>query len=64
VCCRIHQHGAIVDDRVAIVGHAILARHVVIGDAARRQILADPDLTVIAIGRNVAFRNVAAKARP
>ena len=42
----IDQYRAII---IAIIGHAILTRHFVIGDAARRQVLADANLALIAI---------------
>jgi hypothetical protein len=45
----IDQYRAIIDDRIAIIGHAILTRHFVIGDAARQQVLADANLALIAI---------------
>jgi hypothetical protein len=62
--CGIDQYGAIIHDRVAILGDAILPRHLVIGHAARRQVRADANLTFVTIRRNMMFRHVAAKARP
>jgi len=45
----VDQHRTIVDDRIAILGHAILARHFVISDAARGQVLADANFAFVAI---------------
>jgi hypothetical protein len=47
----IDQNGAVINHRVTVLGHAILARHLVIGDAAGRQVGADPDLPLRNRGR-------------
>ena len=46
---RIDQNRLIVDNSVAILGDAVLARHFVVRHTARGQISANPDVSVIAI---------------
>ena len=60
---RVDQHGMIVHVGVAVAGHVVFGRHVVIGDAAFRQHRADAEVTVIAIGRVPFANDVFAKAR-
>ena len=59
----IDQHWAIVHYRVSILGHAVLMRHVIVSNSARRQIRADTHFAFVAIRRNTALRDVAAEAR-
>ena len=44
----IDQHRSIIDDRIAILGHAILAQYFVVSDAARGQSLADANFAFVA----------------
>jgi hypothetical protein len=46
---RIKQDGSVVNNSIAILGDAILARHIVLGHAARGQISANSDFAIIAV---------------
>ena len=62
-CAWIDQHGVVVHIGVAIAGHVIIGRHVVIGDTLFGQLSADAEFAVVAIGRMPLRRDVSAKAR-
>src|SRR5215210_4049725 len=49
VRARVHQHGAIVDHRIAVIAHPVLGRDLVILDAAGRQHGAHADLVLVPV---------------
>jgi hypothetical protein len=61
---RVDQYGSIVDDRVAILRRPVLPGNLVIGHAAVRKLGSDAHFILIAIGRMLAFDDVAVEARP
>ena len=53
----------IVDVGVAIAGHVIIGRHVVVGDAGFRQHGADAEFAFVAIRRHALLDDISAEAR-
>src|SRR3954470_1535429 len=63
MCGRIDQNSTIIHNRVAVFRHAILSRHVIIGDAVLRQILAHAYLTLVGIRGNAALLDIGSETR-
>jgi hypothetical protein len=60
---RVNENRAVIHDRVAVIANAILSRHLVVGDAARRQDRSNADLLLVPMGRRALLNHVLAEAR-
>jgi hypothetical protein len=61
---RVDQHGATIHDRVSVLAHAILRRHIVIVDTLVGKYRPNSYIFVVLVGRVPLFDHISAEARP
>jgi hypothetical protein len=60
----VDQHGATIHDGVSVLVHAILRRHIVIGDTLVGKHRSNSHIFIVLIGRAPLFNHIRAEARP